>query len=119
VIDNKPLVVQCFDLTEFKTLISIYFAGYLPCEDKVQALSDEVTLLTDEVAKLDKIVSECRTQVVVLKNENERLFKKWKNENLLRHQAESRDWKYYLAWGSAGALGISTAVLAGILWYKN
>lgn len=95
---------QCFTLEEMKELkkweaeLAFYETGY-------HQLSEKVTLLEGKV--------------LLLEEENDRLFLKWKEENKLRLEAENKPkLGSALAWGVAGTAIIAALTLGLVLAFK-
>jgi hypothetical protein len=103
-----------FTLDEFKVILDIYadyknWGKQLP-ELKSQILNlDKIILVKSSQEKLYE------TSIKTLKDDQSRLFAKWKEENRLRHLAENKpavgSW---IAWGAAGVAG-TVAIVLGIV----
>ena len=111
--------LRAYTLEEFKIILHIY-ADY-------QAWHREVPLLQEQVSKLEELTQNQNQQlqladknIKILEGERDRLTKKWAEENKLRHECENKPaFGTWIAWGSAGALGLVATVLAVILIAKD
>lgn len=95
---------QCFTLEEMKEL------------KKWEA---ELAFFETGYHQLGRKVSLLENKVLILEEENDRIFHKWKEENLLRLEAESKPkLGNALAWGTAGAAIVAALTLGLVLAFK-
>lgn len=107
--------LQGFTFNEFKLLLRIH--------TDYKAWGRQVPLYELRIVEYVKLVDNHKAQAELLQGQINRLksecsflHKRWKDENKARHECEAKPaLGSWLAWGIAGVLAISTAVLAGVV----
>jgi len=118
-VDVKKEKLKGFNLEEFKVILHIYtdyrvWGVQLP---KMQLQIDDLTKLSQNQTYQLGLRAE---EVKIYQQERKLLTEKYLNENKLRHLCENKpNFGSWIAWGSAAAMGIVAAVLAGILISKD
>lgn len=106
---------QGYNLQEFKIILRIE-ADYKSWGIQLPEYRKINKYLQQEVKNRDEQIMLMQTQMGVMSEDRERLFKKWKEENLKRHLAENKpEFGSWIAWGAAGVMTAVAAVLAGVL----
>ena len=118
-VEVKKEKLKGFNLEEFKVILHIYtdyrvWGVQLP---KMQLQINDLTRLSQNQTYQLGLRAE---EVKIYQQERKLLTEKYLNENKLRHQCENKpNFGSWIAWGSAAAMGLVAAVLAGILISKD
>ena len=118
-VDFKQDKLKAFTLDEFKIILHIYtdyriWGAQIP---KLQLQVDDLTRLSQSQTLQLGLRAE---EVKVYQEERKLLTEKYLNENKLRHECENKpNFGSWIAWGTAAAMGVVAAVLAGILIAKD
>lgn len=107
--------LQGFTFNEFKLLLRIH--------TDYRAWGKQVPLLELKVLEYQQLVQNHKDQAGLLQGQIDRLKsecsflnKRWKDENKKRHECEAKPaWGLWIAWGVAGLLAVSTAVLTAVV----
>lgn len=79
-------------------------------------LKTQVSKLAELTQNQKRQLSLADENIKILKDERKLLTEKWEKENKLRHECENTPaFGSWIAWGSAGAMGLVATVLAIIL----
>ena len=114
--ENK---LRAYTLEEFKIILHIH-ADYLAWHGQVPKLKLQVTKLEKLNQNRNSQIQLIEKNVKILEGEQDRLTKKWEEDNRLRHLCENKPaFGSWFAWGSAGAAGLVATVLAVILIAKD
>lgn len=120
---GEPKVIQgtrfqCYPFEDFKKLLLVD-AQFSSCKKIKGFLEEKNQLEQEKSVNLSKVIDLQGRSIKTLERENERLFKDWKEENKKRHLAENKPMiGSYVAWGTAGAFAVATAVLSVIVIVK-
>lgn len=114
----EGVTYQCFNLEEYKELLRI--------DTDLESITEKYETSLEMISHLDEVndslrlqIEEKEEQISILSQERDRLFNKWKEENMLRLEAENKpalgNW---VAWGTAAAeagviLGLVLALILG------
>ena len=101
----------CYDLEQFKLLLVL--------DSDLRGSNKTISLLTEEVnhykiatTALKSVVTESDKQIRVLQLDRERLYERWRTENLAKHKAENKPtFGSSLPWILSGILAATTGVL--------
>ena len=110
---------QGYNLSEFKTLLRIH-ADYQSWGQQLPLLKKNIKQYQELAGNLANQLKLQEKESIILKKERERLFKKWKEDNRLRHLAENKpSFMLWFGWGSAAVMGTVATVLAVVLAVKE
>jgi thymidylate synthase len=108
-------IKACYTIEDYKSLLKVD-ASYDTCLKIRTKLEKKDKIQEQRIVDLSKAVEVQQDSILVLKKENTRLFDQWKAENKKRHIAENKPaFGSYLAWGTAGAFAVATAVLTTVI----
>ena len=110
--------LQCYDFENYKKLL-IFDAAFEGCLRTNELLVERHKLEKQRSTAFEKIIALQQKSMIIIEKDNDRLFKDWKEENKKRHLAENRPMLgSYIAWSTAGAFAVATAVLSVIVIVK-
>lgn len=111
--------LRAYTLEEFKIVLHIY-ADYKAWHVQVPKLKDQVLKLTELSQNRERQLKLADANIKILEGERKLLTEKWEKENKLRHECENKPaFGSWIAWSTAGAMGLVATVLAVVLIVRD
>lgn len=109
---------RCLSLINFKILLKDY-SELRACNKKQNLLEQKIEKLELKIKILENNIELHKDISTNLRKDKERLFKKWKEENNLRHKAEQKPiFGSWIPWILTGVLTTTTTVLGIVVILK-
>jgi hypothetical protein len=112
---GDPLEKQCYSSSAFIQLLELD-NNHSACLKSNARLKEAEGYYKEIQLNLKKVIEAKDDNILILKKDNDRIHKMWKDENRKRHEAENKpNIGSWLGWSIAGVSTVAVAVLLAVV----